>query len=80
VANQQTRCIDLARIDLGPVVARQPAARHHERGAAQIADRGDGFAGSKTVREFDDCPLGAAEISRSAFESGSTERRTLSDQ
>jgi hypothetical protein len=67
VANQQARCIDLARIDLGPAGGGQPAARDHERSATQIADRGDGLAGRETVREFDDRPLGAAENQQIGF-------------
>ena len=59
--------IDLAgHIDAGgivhaPVVAGQPAGRHHEGRAAQVADILDGFAGSQTVRQVDQRPFGIAE-------------------
>jgi hypothetical protein len=44
-----------------PVVAGQPAGRHHEGGAAQVADILDRFAGGQAVRQVDQRPLGIAE-------------------
>ncbi len=55
------RRVDASRIDFGPVVGRQPAARHHERGAAQVADRLHRFAGCHAMRQFDQRALGIAE-------------------
>jgi hypothetical protein len=77
--DQRPRCIDLGRIHRLPV-RRQPTGRHHEGGAAQIANVGDLLALGKAMGKFDDGALGIAEEQQSALESGSTERRTLSDQ
>ncbi len=51
------RGIDPGRIGLNPVVRGQPAARHHERGAAQVADRLDRLACRQAVREVDQRPF-----------------------
>jgi hypothetical protein len=59
---------------------RAPAGLDHEGGAAQVADGFDGLTCRQAVGQGDDRPLGVPNTSRSALESGSTERRTFSDQ
>jgi hypothetical protein len=67
MADQRPRGIDFAGIDFGPVAARQPAARGHEGGTAQVADVGDLLAGRQTMRQLDDGPFGAAEDQQIGF-------------
>jgi hypothetical protein len=70
VADQHPGRIDARRVDLAPTLARQPATRHHERAAAQVADVADPLAGGEAVGEFDDRPLGVAEEQQVGFRIG----------
>ena len=53
--------VDPGRVGFGPVGARFPAGRHHEGGAAQVANRLDRLAGGDAVRQLDQRPFGIAE-------------------
>ena len=53
--------VDAGRVGHRPVVGRQPAGRHHEGGAAQVADVLDVFARGQAVGQFHQRALGVAE-------------------